>query len=167
MQPGPAASAAHADNGWGAMPKATNRGSETRATRQNLTSGVFKPRTAHKRILQVSPELLAKSGWPSMAAISAASGRRRQTVWEHFQNARFAAWFDSEMDAFMASARSKARAKFAAQAMAGSVPHFVALGWSEAKPAYFPAGHNRSVDVSREDGPATIVIRSLVPRPPS
>ena len=44
-----------------------------------------------------------KSGWPSMAAIAAASGRRRQTVWEHFQNARFAAWFDAEMDRFMAS----------------------------------------------------------------
>jgi AcrR family transcriptional regulator len=110
------------------MHKATNRDSETRTTRQNLTYGAFKPRTVHERILQVSLELLAKGGWPSMAAIAAASGRSRQTVWEHFQNLRFAAWFDSEMDTFMASARSKARAKFAALAMGGSVPHYVALG---------------------------------------
>jgi AcrR family transcriptional regulator len=136
------------------MHKATNQESETGATRQNLTSGAFKPRTAQKRILQVSLGLLMKSGWPSMAAIAAASGRRRQTVWEHFQNARFAAWFDSEMDRFMASAQSKARAKFAAQAMAGSVPHFVALGWSEAKRRCVPTLEDRSADASGDDGPA-------------
>jgi hypothetical protein len=70
-----------------------------------------------------------------MAAIAAASGRRRQTVWEHFQNEHFAAWFNTEMNTFVASARSRARAKFAALAMAGSVPHFEALGWSDAKRA--------------------------------
>jgi hypothetical protein len=106
-----------------------------------------------------------KSGWPSMAAIAAASGRRRQTVWEHFQNARFAAWFDSEMDKFMASGRSKARAKFAALAMGGSVPHYVALGWSEANRGCIPTLEDRSAHASRNDGPATIVIKSMIPRP--
>jgi AcrR family transcriptional regulator len=149
------------------MRNVPNRQSETRATRQNLTSGAFKPRTAHERILQVSLELLMKSGWPSMAAIAAASGRSRQTAWEHFQNARFAAWFESEMDKFMASGRSKARAKFAALAMAGSVPHYVALGWSEANRGCATTLTDRGVDVSRDDGPATIVMRSMVPRPPS
>ena len=67
---------------------------------------------------------------------------------------RFAAWFDSEMDRFMASAQSKARAKFAAQAMAGSVPHFVALGWSEAKRRCVPTLEDRSADASGDDGPA-------------
>jgi hypothetical protein len=94
-----------------------------------------------------------------MPAIAAASGRRRQKVWEHFQNVRFAGWFDSEMD-------KKARAKFAALTMGGSVPHYVALGWSEANQSCVTGVDDRGVGVSHDDGPPAIVIRLMVPRPP-
>ena len=120
---------------------------------------------AHQRILNAGFELLAKSGWPSMAAIATALGLNRSTVWQHFQNPRFDAWFNSECDRFLASARSKARAKFAALAMAGSVPHFVELGWSEAKRTAVQVRSDGSVDVPH-DGPTPIIINTLIPRPP-
>ena len=64
----------------------------------------------------------ATSGWPTTTAIALVVGRDRSTVAQHFRNPRFDAWFDEACDKFFASSRSKARAKFAALAMAGSVP---------------------------------------------
>ena len=140
---------------------------QARKTPQIPPTGAFRPTAAHRRMLHAGLELLARSGWPTASAIALAVGRDRSTVAEHFRSPRFDAWFNSECDRFLASARSKAGAKFAALAMAGSVPHFEALGWSEAKRgSVSTVKADGSVDVSRDDGPATIVIQSMIPRPP-
>ena len=64
------------------------------------------------------------------------------------------------------AAWSKARAKFAALAMGGSVPHYVALGWSEANRDCVTGVDDRGVGMSHDDGPPAIVIRLMIPRPP-
>lgn len=114
-------------------PSAKRRKLRTLETPQSPLTGMFRPTAAHRRILHAGLELLARSGWPTATAIALAVGRDRSTVAAHFRNPRFDAWFNKECDRFLASAQSKARAKFAALAMAGSVPHFVELGWSEAQ----------------------------------
>ena len=48
--------------------------------------------------------------------------------------------------------------------MAESVPHFVELGWSEAKRGV-QVRTDGSVDLP-QDGPAVVVIKSMIPRPP-
>jgi hypothetical protein len=144
-----------------AKPRKRHARKRTDKTRQKRA---WAPSPAHRRILQAGLELLAKSGWPSMAAMATVVGTDKSTVHQHFEHPAFAAWFNERMDAFVASCRPKARAKFAALAMAGSVPHFVELGWSEARRG--PTIHTDGSVELAHDGPIPIVINSLVPRPP-
>jgi hypothetical protein len=50
--------------------------------------------------------------------------------------------------------------------MAESVPHFVELGWSEAKCGGVQVWPDGGVDIPH-DGPTRIVIHSMIPRPPT
>jgi hypothetical protein len=100
-----------------------------------------------------------------MAAIATVLGLNRAGVGA-LPKPRFDVWSNERMDSYAASCRSKARAKLATLAMAGSVAHYVELGWSEAK----RGGVTRvqtdgSMDITH-DGPTPIIIQSLIPRPP-
>jgi hypothetical protein len=90
------------------MYRATPEVQFTLRTRRNAVSGCERTqqRSLTRHIVN-SAELLARSGWPTASAIALAVGRDRSTVAEHFRNPRFDAWFNSECDRFLASARSK------------------------------------------------------------
>ena len=50
--------------------------------------------------------------------------------------------------------------------MAGSVPHYVEFGWSDAKRGGVTTVRtDGSMDIAH-DGPTPIVIQSMIPRPP-
>lgn len=143
---------------------ATPRKRHARRTPKYPQKGPLKPSAAQLRILHAALELLSKTGWPSMAAIGTALNIDRTTVGQHFENERFAAWFNERCEKHVAIGRSRCRAKFATLAMAGSVPHAEFLGWSEAKRVTV---HNDGTVELPHDGPIPIVINSLIPRPPA
>jgi hypothetical protein len=113
-------------------------------------------------------DLLGRSGWPTAAAIAAVVGRDRSTIAEHLRNPRFDAWFNEQLVGWLERSRPKADAKFVALAMAGSVPHYEHLGWSKARrgPVTTVATDGTVTTGASSDGPAVIVIKSLIPRPP-
>lgn len=129
---------------------------------RNLATGPLRPSATHFRILHAALDLLPAAGWPSKSAIARVLNVTPQAVSEHFRNPRFDAWFNGELRKVRESARDKVEAKLVTLAMAGDKEAYKLL-WP-------PLPMRVNVDGSVElphDGPATVVINSLIPRPPA